>query len=87
MFKRQWLWFGKLISDEGFELWYAQRSINYRDHRGTFQFALEDGILVPIPYQYAGEPITLNQSEIDQMVDRVVRGIMSQGRAVRVFSK
>lgn len=87
MFKRQWLWFGKLISDEGFELWYTQRTINYRDDRGTFEFALEDGILVPKPYQYAGERISLNQSEIDQMVDRVVRGIKSQGRAVQVSSK
>ena len=87
MFKRKWKWFGKLVSDEGFTLAYAHKSINYSDDRGTFEFPLEDGLLVPTPFQVAGEAVSLNQSEINQMVERIVRGIKSEGNAVQVFSK
>jgi hypothetical protein len=43
MFKRQWFWFGKLISDESYTLAFGSRSITYREKRGSFEFGLEDG--------------------------------------------
>jgi hypothetical protein len=87
MFKRRWKWFGKLVSDEGFTLAYQYKGITYTDERGTFEFSLEGGVLIPKPYQIAGVPVTLTQSETDQMVERVVRGIKSEGNVVQVFSK
>ncbi len=87
MFKRQWFGFGKLVSDEGCEVSYAHRSVYYSDNRGRFEFGYEDGLLFPKPFQVAGEPISLNQSEIDQMVDRVVRGIKIDGHPVQVYRK
>ena len=85
MFKRRWRWFGRLVSDEGFSIAHAQRTINYSDERGTFQFAYEDGFLIPKPHQIAGEVISLTQQNINQMVDRVIRGINSDGGTVQVW--
>jgi len=87
MFRRRWKWFGKLISDEGFTLAYGNRSIRYSDARGTFEFGFEDGILFPKPHQVAGDRASLSQSELGEIVDRVVRGIRSEGHTVQVFSK
>jgi hypothetical protein len=87
MFRRQWIWFGKLVSDEGFALGYGNKSITYSDARGSFEFGLEDGFLFPKPKQVAGKPVYLDQSELDAMIDRVVRGIRSEGHAVQVYSK
>ena len=87
MFKRKWFGFGKLVSDEGCEISYAHRTVYYRDSRGKFAFGYEDGFLFPTPFQVAGETISLNQSEIDQMVDRLVSGIKSDGRPVQVYHK
>jgi hypothetical protein len=86
MFKRQWKWFGKLISDEGFTLKYGNKSIRYTDKRGSFEFGLEDGFLFPTPLQVAGEPLTLNQSELREIIERVIRGIRSESHAVQVYS-
>jgi hypothetical protein len=87
MFKRRWIWFGKLISDEGFHLSYCHKSINYSDNRGTFQFGLEDGLLFPTPFQISGERIQLTQLEINQIIERIIRGIRSEGHDVQVDSK
>jgi hypothetical protein len=87
MFKRQWIWFGKLISDEGFSLSSGHNSIRYSDKRGTFEFGFEDGVLSPTPFQLAGKPVSLNQSEINEIIDRVIRGIRSVGHAVEVYPK
>jgi hypothetical protein len=85
MFKRQWKWFGQLLSDEGFTLAYGHRSITYSDERGSFQFGLEDGFLFSPPFQVAGAPVVLSQAEIEEIAERVVRGIKSEGEAVQVF--
>jgi hypothetical protein len=87
MFKRQWLRFGKLVSDEGCEISYAHKSVYYRDNRDKFEFPYEDGILMPTPFQVAGEAKLLNQPEIDQMVERVVSGIKADGHPVQIYSK
>jgi hypothetical protein len=85
MFKRRWIWFGELVSDEGFTLRHANRTVRYTDERGSFEFGFEDGFLFPSAFQVAGEPTTLNQSELDEIIDRVIRGIRSEGRTVRVY--
>ena len=87
MFKRRWPWLGKLVSDEGFEISFAHKGVYYRDSRGKFEFGYESGLLSSTPYQIEGEPVALTQPEIDQMVDRVVRGIKSDGSQVDVFPK
>lgn len=84
MFRRRWIWFGKLMSDEGFSLAYGHRTITYTDERGSYQFGLEDGFLFPRPFQVGGKPRSLNQSELDEIVGRVIRGIESEGHAVQV---
>jgi hypothetical protein len=87
MFKRRWIWFGKLRSDEGFSLAYGHRSITYSDERGSFVFGLEDGLLFPSPKQAAGKPVDLDQSARDVMLERVVAGIRSEGHAVQVYGR
>lgn len=47
MFKRGWLGFGKIRSDEGFVVYYGHKSVNYSDERGDFQIGYEDGLLFP----------------------------------------
>jgi hypothetical protein len=87
MFRRRFKWFGKLVSDEGFTLTYQFKGAQYTDERGTFGFPLEDGILIPRPFQVIGEPIALNRAEIDQMVDCILRAIKSEGNSVQVLSE
>ena len=85
MFRRRWIWFGKLVSDEGFTLGYGNKCIRYNDERGTFEFGWEDGFLFPQPRQVAGKTITLNQFEVDAMIERVIGGIRSEGHSVQVY--
>jgi hypothetical protein len=82
MFKRRWRWFGNLVSDKGFEISFAHKSVSYRDSRGKFEFGYEGGMLSATPYQVEGGKVLLSQSEIDEMVDRVVSGIKADGRDV-----
>jgi hypothetical protein len=71
MIRRRWGWLGKLVSDEGFEIYFGHKSVSYSDTRGTFEFGFE---------------VPLNQCEVDQMVERVVEGIQEDGGKVEVFS-
>lgn len=86
MFRRRFIWFGRLVSDEGFTLSYGNKSITYSDQRGSFQFGLEDGLLFPTPTQTAGQPKALDAPELDSIIDRVIRGIRSEGHTVEVYS-
>jgi hypothetical protein len=86
-FKRRWIWFGPLVSDEGFSLSFSHMTVLYTDPRGTFAFGFEDGILSPTPFQVSGDPWTTNQAELDVMLDRIIRGIRSQGTRVEVEKK
>ena len=85
MFKRRWIWFGKLISDEGFTLAYGNRSITYSDSRGSFQFGFEDGLLFSTPSQTPGKSLELQQSEVEEMIERVIKGIRSEGHTVQQY--
>jgi hypothetical protein len=85
MFKRRWKWFGPLVSDEGFTLTYSHNTVLYTDPRGTFAFGFEDGVLFPTPFQVKGEPLSIEQLNLDGMIDRIVRGIQFQGNEVEVY--
>jgi hypothetical protein len=87
MFKRQWIWFGKLISDEGFSLQYGNKTVRYSDDRGSFEFGFEDGFLFSTPHQVAGEPVSLSQSELGAVLERIITGIKSDGHVVQVYEK
>ncbi len=87
MFRRRWIWFGRLISDEGFALAYGNKSITYSDDRGSFQFGFEDGLLFPTPKQLTGKPVSLDGPSLSTMLERVVRGIHFEGHAVEVYSQ
>jgi hypothetical protein len=87
MFKRRWKWFGDLVSDEGFSLKYGNKSVTYTDEHGSFSFGLEDGILFPNPTQVIGTPVPLGQPQLDAMIDRIIRGLRSEGHEVKVNSK
>jgi hypothetical protein len=87
MFKRKWKWFGPVVSDEGFTLSFSHRTILYTDQRGTFAFGFEDGLLSPTPFQVNGQPWNMNAPELEQMIDRVLRGIRSQGDEAEVERK
>jgi len=87
MFKRRWKWFGRLVSDEGFDLSYGHRSVTYRDKRGAFEFGFEDGFLFPPPSQVGGEPVVLTRLEIEEIVNHVLSGIRWEGNRVEVYSK
>jgi hypothetical protein len=84
MFRRKWVWFGKLVSDEGFTLAYGNKSITYTDERGSFQFGLEDGLLFTPPMRIGGKSPELDQCELGEVVDRVIRGVKFEGHAVEV---
>jgi hypothetical protein len=86
MFRRQWIWFGKLISDEGFKLWYGHKSIYYEDARGRYCFGFEDGLLFPEPFRVKGAPKNLTSPEVKEIVERVIRGIKSEGYEIEVFN-
>jgi hypothetical protein len=86
MIRRRWGWLGKLVSDEGFEIYFGHKSVSYSDTRGTFEFGFEDGMLSATPCRVAGTSVPLNQCEVDQMVERVVEGIQEDGGKVEVFS-
>ncbi len=86
MFRRRWKWFGRPISDQGFSISYGHRSVNYKDNRGVFQFGFEDGWLFPAPHQVGGDPVSLDETEIANMVDRVRAGIEFDGHTVRVWT-
>jgi len=84
MFKRRWKWFGPVISDEGFSLSYSYNTVLYTDPRGTFAFGFEDGSLSPAPFQVKGEPLGLDQATVEQMIDRILRGLRFDGHAAEV---
>jgi hypothetical protein len=85
MFRRSWVWFGKLVSDEGFCLKFGNRSVIYADHRGEFQFGWEDGLLSPASNQISGMPVILDKEETKLVLERIVQGIESEGHLVKVF--
>jgi hypothetical protein len=87
MFERRWIWFGDLVSDEGFALKYGNRTVTYTDERGSFEFGLEDGLLFPNPRQVTGKPVILEQPQLDAIIDRITRGVRSEGREIEVHSK
>jgi len=86
MFRKRWPWLGKIVSDEGFEISIAHKTVYYSDGRGKFALGYEDGLLFKNPYQVSGDTITLSQTEIDQMVERVFRGIQWEGLPVQIFT-
>jgi hypothetical protein len=61
--------------------------VYYHDSRGKFEFGYEDGLLFATPYQVAGQAVSLSESEIDQMVERVVMGIKPEDLRVQVIHK
>jgi len=87
MFKRRWRWFGDLVSDEGFTLKYGNRTVTYTDERGSFEFGLEDGLLFPKPRQVSGEPVLLEGPQLDTVIDRITRGVRSEGHEIDVHSE
>jgi hypothetical protein len=87
MFRRRWIWFGELVSDEGFTLRYGHRSITYSDERGSFQFGFEDGLLFSNAHQIAGTPTHLDRNDLEQKLQRVVSGIRFEGHPVEIDRK
>src|SRR3974390_1921336 len=87
MLRRRWIWFGELISDEGFTLRYGNRSVHYRDDRGTYEFAYEDGWLFPEPRQIRGTPTLPGQQELTLILTRVKSGIESDGHEVKIWER
>ena len=73
------------MSDEGFALAYGNRSVTYSDDRGAFQFGFEDGFLFPSPKQLNGEPLILDERSLDMILERVARGIRSEGHSVEIY--
>jgi hypothetical protein len=87
MLRKRWIWFGELISDDGYSLSYGNRSITYRDERGSFVFGVEDGFLFPTPKQAAGEPLQLREDDLNMIIERVLSGMRFEGHEIRVYSK
>ena len=87
MMKRRWKWFGKLESGENFTLAYGNRSITYKDERGAFEFGFEDGLLSSPPTQTSGSPVSLSEETLNLMVERVIKGIESEGHSVRLVQR
>jgi hypothetical protein len=85
MFRRRWVWFGKLVSDEGFCLRFGNRSVIHADERGEFQFGGEDGWLFPTSNQISGMPVIFDEMETKQILERIVQGIESEGHLVKIF--
>jgi len=85
MFKRKFVGFGPLVSDEGFALTFGHRSIYHNDGRGKFELPFEDGFLFAKVYQITGEPVCLSPAEVDEVVERVASGIRFVGDAVQIF--
>jgi hypothetical protein len=86
MFKKRWPWLGRIVSEEGFEISFAHKTVYYSDGRGKFALGHEDGLLFRNPYPVSGNTIALSQTEVDQMVERVLGGIQWEGLPVQVFT-
>jgi hypothetical protein len=69
---------------EGFEIFFGHKTTYYQDNRGKFSFGFEDGFLSATPHQDSGQAVALSQSEIDQIVERIVRGLTWEGLSVQV---
>ena len=85
MFKTKWPRLGVIVSDEGFEVSFSHKSVYYCDARGKFEFGYEAGMLSGMPFQVAGDAITLSQLERAAMVDLVAAAIRWSGSDVEVF--
>jgi hypothetical protein len=85
MWRRRWKLFGRLASDEGFTLAYGNKSVTYSDNRGSFVLGLEDGYLLPPPHQIKGQPIDLSASDSENIMERVLDGLRSDRKSVKIF--
>jgi hypothetical protein len=77
MFKRRWLCFGRIRSDEGFSVYYGHRTVYYSDERGEFQIGYEDGLLFPDLLPESHKALILN---------RVLQALEWDGHNPRVWT-
>lgn len=84
---RRWFGLGKLRSDDGSTIYYGHRTVYYSDKRGTFSFGFEEGFLFPRPHQIAGEAIQLSFEELNQILERLLDAIRSDGHFVDIFKE
>ncbi len=86
MFKRRWLVFGRISSDEGFTISYGHKTLYYTDERGTFQIGYEDDRLFPASLCLTVPTGQVAKADRELILDRILRALEWDGRHPAVQS-
>ena len=79
MFKRRWLVFGPILSDEGFTISYGHKTVYYSDERGIFQIGYENEQLFPSSLRPTGTLKELPSADKALIIDRMLRALQWDG--------
>ncbi len=84
MFKRDLLGLGRIRSDEGFSVYYGNKTLYYTDHSGTFQIGYEDGLLFPNSLRWLKSNIVLPKSDYSLILERMLQALEWDSRHARL---
>lgn len=87
MFKRGWLGFGRIRSDEGFTVQYGHKSVYYSDERGEFQIGYEDGLLFPDSLCQVRSVRKIPEVDKALILNRMLKALKWDGHNPRVPGK
>ncbi|WP_109488818.1 hypothetical protein [Occallatibacter savannae] len=87
MFRRRWLCFGRIISDEGFTVHYGHKIVCYSDERGEFQIGYEDGLLFADSICQVDPVKGIQEVDTILVLTRVLRALKWDGQEARVFGE
>jgi hypothetical protein len=85
MFKRNWLGFGRIRSDEGFSVYSGHKTLYYSDQRGTLQIGYVDGLLFPESLSWVKSNRILSESYRALILDRMLRSLEGDGHSARLW--
>jgi hypothetical protein len=84
MFKRNLLGLGRISSDEGFSVYYGNKTLYYTDQRGTLQIGYEDDLLFPSSLSGFASNCELSDSDRELILDRMLRALEWDGHPARL---
>ncbi len=84
MFKRNLLGLGWIRSDEGFSVYYGNKTLYYTDQRGTLQIGYEDHLLFPSSLSGFASSRELSDADRELILDRMLRALEWDGHPARL---
>jgi hypothetical protein len=86
MFKRNLLGLGRIHSDEGFSVFYGNKTLHYTDQRGTLQIGYEDDLLFPNSLRGFASNCKLSDVDRDLILDRMLRALEWDGHPAKLHA-